>query len=186
MSILTQVKENLQRFLTIPRFYGPLATIIFTIVYHWLVVTFGFIPAPGWLWLFMILGAFVGGRKAGLVSAVWVSLYAIYITPDGGASLTIQRVMIAFITVGLIGWQTHQIRKAYQDADQALNGNVEKMQKGLKYLREAKNEINDARHKIELAEDAYGNVMSVFIGFRALRKTMDEVRQAYGDTPKEK
>lgn len=149
-TIYFNILTNMSKLLTIPRFWGPLATIVFTALYHAGVIYFGFTVAVGWLWIFAVVGAFVGGRRAGLISAAWAGLYAYYAMPTGNWEFTVQRVVIGFLLAGLVGWQTQNLRRALAEAQAALelarknqakadlvdsaNGNIEKLRMALKML----------------------------------------------------
>lgn len=174
--ILAYLKDKLKkldRLLTIPRFYGPLATIIFTIMYHYGSFRFGYSIAVGWLWLFMIVGAFVGGLWAGLISAAWVAGYSYYVDSED-PTLLIQRIAIGFLMAMLVGWQTQRLRAAFKAADETVNGNVEKMYTSLATLRQAKERLSEVKKLIELTEDRMGNLAAGFVGFTQIRQIIDE------------
>lgn len=123
---------KMNKLLDVPKFVGPLATIAFTIVYHLIATYFGFTIAVGWLWVFAVVGAFIGGRRAGLVAAAWAGLYAYYVMPAGDWGLTAQRVVIGFILPIIVGWQTWHLRRALfesQLARAAAQASLERAEK---------------------------------------------------------
>lgn len=180
--ILTNLKK-MSKLLTIDRFWGPVATVVFTVLYHLTAVSFGFTVAVGWLWVFAVLGAFIGGRKAGLIAATWAAVYAYYVTPGEDWPFLAQRVVIGFILTEIVGWQTHQLREYYKAADELLNGNAIRLNLALRELREAKEKMRQARKLIEQSEDGFGNVLTKVVGYGALRQRIADVKaqEAEGD-----
>lgn len=176
MSILTYIRKKLKtlyRIFYVPRWIGPIATILFTIVYHLGSIYFGYSIAVMWIICFLVLGSFVGGLRAGLICAVWISLYSFYAISD--LSRVIQIIIGSIGIAFIVGWQTRRLREFYQTADEVLNGNAVKLQEGLQFLREAKTELRKLIQLIELVEDRFGNVLSGVVGYKALREMIQEV-----------
>lgn len=180
IKILTFLTK-MSKLLTIPRFYGPLATVAFTVAYHAIVDYFGLSISLGWLYFFMVAGSFIGGRRAGLVAAAWISLYAYYVMPPGDWIITAQRVITSFATAALVGWQTHRLRQFYARQDSLYNGNAAKLEEGLRALREAKGRLQEARTEVITAEDKLGNVLAGVVGYKGLRKLIDDVQAWHAD-----
>lgn len=182
MTILTLIKKTfnaMTRFLAVPKVWGLLTTVIFTLIYHYGSVIFNYTPAVGWVWLFLVLGVFIAGLRVGLLCALWVSAYSYYVAVDN--SLLVQRVIISFAMAGLVGWQTRQLRMIYQASDSLLNGNAVKLNEALQFLREAKDELFKAKQKIELGEDRLGNVLATVVGYKALRGMIQEIEAWHAD-----
>lgn len=123
--------------LTVPRFWGPISTVIFLVLYHSGSVSLGYTPVIGWLWMFLIWASFVAGFRASFLCATFISAYAWYI--DGADyTLLVQRVVISFgmaITLGYLHSklrQTWEIARANQASTLAmaeLDSNLETMKK---------------------------------------------------------
>lgn len=188
LTILTIVKK-MSKLMTIPRFWGPFATIVFTVLYHLGAVYFGFTIAVGWLWIFAAVGAFIGGRWAGLISAAWAGMYAYYVMPAGDWVFTAQRVVIGFLLAGLVSWQSQSLRRtlaearaALERADyneaaaqalNALNGNIHRIKTiRLQLLEVLKNRPldEDTRGEIRTALHVLNNLELATAGWRALDK----------------
>lgn len=155
---LPQVKE-LTKILDIPRFWGPLITVTFTVAYHLLISTFGWTPAVGWVWLFVVAGSLVGGLRAGLVAASAAAFYSWLIISPGDGTQFVQRVIIGFLMALTVGWlrrrerrEADALRVALADARAAwdkaqegeeairtldgLNGNIERVKQARNKVRE--------------------------------------------------
>lgn len=181
MSILTQVRgklKKLDRLLTVPKFYGPLATVVFTVLYHLGAMYLGYSISLTWITCFVVLGTFLSGLRGGAVAALWAMAYALYAVDFNRA---IQAVFGLSLIVFIVGWQTQKLRQIYQASDELLNGNATKLKEGLKFLREAKTELAKTRDKIELGEDRLGNVLSTVVGYKALREMIKEVDDWHKD-----
>lgn len=135
-------KPILGRLLTIPRFWGPLFTIVFTTLYHLGSIQFGYTVAVGWLWMIMIYGSFIAGVRASLICAAWVAGYSIYV--DGSdPTLLAQRIAISFMMALTVGYLHRWLRIEWGIAHEAaaraeeneakahaldeLNGNLEQL-----------------------------------------------------------
>ncbi len=184
-NIVKEKLKNLIRLLDIPKFWGPLATIAFTIVYHLGSVYFGYSVFIAWLWLFLIIGTFVGGLRAGFICAIWIILYTLYAVSDD-PSRAIQIMIATPIVAYLVGWQTRNIRQLHKMTDELVNGNIDKAKNALNIARELllnwEDYTNVGRYKrVRLFEDALGNLLAGIVGFRHIRREIDEVDAWYGD-----
>lgn len=178
--IIPQKLKMLKRILNIPYFWGPVFTVIFTVAYHYTALYFGFSIVTGWIWLLVIVGGFVGGLWAGLLCATWSAAYTLYAL-GGDPARQVQGIIIAYLMVFLVGWQTRRLRQIYKEADELFNGNKIKLDKGLTFLRQAKAQLLETRKTIELGEDALGNLMAGVVGYKQLRRSMEEVNAWYKD-----
>lgn len=177
--------ENVTRLLDIPRFWGPLATIVFTIIYHYGALTFGYSIAVMPLVLILAFGAFVGGLRAGLICAVWITLYTFYAIPDDLSRV----IQIGLGSVGValvIGWQTRKIRQLYIVTDELVNGNVDKAKNSLRIARELIEHwemYTDTGRlwQVRRFEDALGNLLAGVVGYRHIRREIQEVEDWHSD-----
>lgn len=111
MSILTLVRGLFQlSVINWPKFVGPLATVLFTIVYHFGSLAFGYPVNTVWIATFVILGTFTSGLRGGLAAALWGSAYVIYAIDDFGR--VSQIVPFLFLYAGIVGWQTRRLRQS--------------------------------------------------------------------------
>lgn len=137
--------------LTIPRFWGPLFTIIFTLAYHAGSLYFHYSITLIWIMVFVVWGTFASGLRGGLIAAAWGILYALYAIPMTDQLNRAIQVSIGIIMVaGLVGWQTRSLRRSLAKTQAALllaeknqvkanlvdsaNGNIEKLRTALKML----------------------------------------------------
>ena len=175
---LTQVKD-LTKILDVPRFWGPLATVAFLAIYHIGATHFGYELVPGWLWLALIAGCFIGGLRAGLLAAVLAGAYALYILPTG--SLTFQRVIIGFLIALLVGYLRRRERRL-EDVARALlaNGNIDKTREALEIARRGKLLGGGlAGRYFEQIEDRLGNTLAVIGGYWFIREEIERVNDWY-------
>lgn len=180
------VKEklhNVTRLLDVPKFWGPLATIVFTVAYHFGSMVFGYAIAVGWLWLFMITGAFVGGLRAALICAAWVGMYAYYVAPADDLTRMAQQVIISFLMAFLVGWLRRRERHERDVIRATLaNGTVTKIREAFQLAAELKEKAK-AEPKIYPTilqiEDRLGNTLAVTEGYRFLREEIEQVDAWY-------
>lgn len=183
--ILTYLKK-MSKLLTVPRFYGPVATVLFTVLYHLLAQYFGFSITLSWLWLFMILGIFIGGLRAGLVCAVFTIVYGLLALPMNTsrlAQLVITTPAAAFL-VGYLRRRERLLREAI--LSQFSNGNVEKMQVSLRMATNLKHRFKtmseaDIQEVLEQIESNLGNALAVIEGYHFLRGEIERVNRFYTD-----
>lgn len=132
--IILTFLTKMTKFLTIPRFWGPLATVMFTAAYHAGAQYFGYSITAAWLYLFVVFGAFIGGLRAGLVAAVFVAAYSAYTVED--TNRAIQVAIAVLLIAGLVGWQRRRLRAEFRRAEDNqgaadfvdnLNGNIERV-----------------------------------------------------------
>lgn len=187
--ILTYLRnyiKTLTRLLTIPRFWGPLATIWFTLVYHVIADHFGIFISVGWLWLFMIVGAFIGGLRAAILCAIWISFYAAFLMP-ADPSLTIQRVIISFAMAVLVGYLRRRERNLQQAVMVAFsNGNVAKIRDALAQATTLKLNLKTTADTtvettLEQIESDLGNTLAVLDGYKFLRDEIERVNKWYAE-----
>lgn len=120
VTILTHVKgiiNMMGRLLTIPRFWGPLLTIVFTGVYHAGVMQGWYEPTLIGVCVFVVAGALVSGLRGGLLAALWGSVYAIYVMLP--STRLIQVIGGLFIIGAGAGYVTRNLRAALAEARQA-------------------------------------------------------------------
>ena len=164
MSILTKVKEkfkNLSNILGLPRWIGPLITVIAIAVNQALIELGVFSPQAAWLYLPVAFTA-ANSMRAGLISAALVALYSIWLDP-----YEIQRTVVVplsvFALAGLVGLETRALRTALVEARagvearrmvDSLNGNITR-------ITEASEQLLDILKKDTLTEKTRGRLRSV-------------------------
>lgn len=112
MVILTQVIRKLEmyRILNRSRLWGPLGTVVFTMVYHYGVVQGWYEVSLALIFLFVAAGAFVSGLRGGLAAAVWGSAYGWYVMLPG--SRLAQTIIGMILLAGLVGYGTRRLRRS--------------------------------------------------------------------------
>lgn len=115
MVILTQVTRKLEmyRILNRSRLWGPLGTVVFTMVYHYGVVQGWYEVSLALIFLFVAAGAFVSGLRGGLAAAVWGSTYGWYVMLPG--SRLAQTIVGMFALAALVGYGTRRLRRSILD-----------------------------------------------------------------------
>ena len=191
MPTLTYLKgkiNNLKELVTLPRYWGPVATVAFTVLYHLGSMAFGYSPAVAPLTIFLAIGS-ITGLRSGLICAAWVSGYAYYAIDD--TSRVIQIVIGVFGIAAIVGLQTRALRKAVieakaehtradlnqQKADivDSVNGNVQLALKAidlLDSLRFAWDAIADSERlrMVEQARAKLADLVTLARGFRQMAK----------------
>lgn len=183
--ILTNLKK-MGKLLTVPRFWGPVATVAFTVVYHLAVGYFDLSPTLAWLYLFLVIGAFVGGLRAALVCAAWMGLYAAYALPMEQSRI-VQIIVVAVMIAGAVGY----LRKRERRLQRAMmlifaNGNVQKMREALALATDLKLNLRTQTEAgvldgLERIESDLGNTLAVLDGYKFLREEIERVNQWYAD-----
>ena len=173
-------EARMDKFLTIPHFYGPLFTIITTIIYHYLSGIFGYSISGSLLFIVLALGTFAGGQRAGLICAVWTGAYSLFAFP-GDPTRVIQITIGGIIIALIIGWQTRKLRNFYKASDELADKNVIRLNVALDKLRYAKSEIKQALKLIGDCEGEFGNVLGSMVGYSELRKNIEEVNTWYNN-----
>lgn len=175
----------MSKFLTIPRFWGPLATVVFTALYHIGAQYFGYSITAAWLYLFVVFGAFIGGLRAGLVAAVFVAGYSIYAMED--ISRVIQVAAAVLLIAGLVGWQRRRLRAEFRRAEDNqgaadfvdnLNGNIERVRitrEQLLDILETDLLSEETRLKLREALGVLNNLEQATAGWRQLRELKKEL-----------
>lgn len=153
----------MSKLLTIPRFWGPLGTIVFVVVYHAGSVYFGYTISLAWVWLPVIAAAFVGGFRAGLISAIFMCLYAFYAIPQ--LDRVVQVVITVPLVAGLVGWQTRLLRRALADAREWAERATAALERA---------EINEAAAQALGALN--GNILRIRHSRNLLLKTLEQQR----------
>ena len=115
MVILTQVVRKLEmyRILNRSRLWGPLGTVVFTMVYHYGVVQGWYEVSLALIFLFVAAGAFVSGLRGGLAAAVWGSAYGWYVMLPG--SRLAENIIGMIFLAGLVGYGTRRLRRSIID-----------------------------------------------------------------------
>jgi hypothetical protein len=116
LTIILYLKDKIntvKQLVHIPRYWGPVSTVAFTVIYHLGSVAFGYSITGAWLWLFMIIGS-VGGLRAGLICAGFISAYSFYAFPDD-LSRVIQVAAASFLAVLIVGMETRALRRSVAD-----------------------------------------------------------------------
>lgn len=167
------------RLFDIPRAWGPLVTVIFTVIYHLLAMFFGFSIAVMPLTVFLAAGTFIGGLRAGLICALWISLYAYLFIPD-----STRVIQIAIGCLGLaiiIGWLRRRERQLENISRAILaNGNIQKINEARQIALELKLSLNGpAKKMVEKIDDKLGNTLAVLEGYKFLRDEIDRVNEWY-------
>lgn len=99
----------MSRLLSISRFWGPLGTVVFTLIYHYGVMQGWYEISLGLIFLFVIAGAFVSGLWGGLGAAAWGTAYALYVMLP---STRLYQTMIGMILAAvLVGYGTRRLRQ---------------------------------------------------------------------------
>ena len=185
--ILTNLK-TMGKLLDIPRFWGPVGTVIFTIAYHLAANYFGFTITYGWLWLALVAGVFIGGLRAGLLCGVWVTLYAVWTVPfTDDPSRVIQIGLVSVIGAWLVGFLRRRERHLQMAINLAFsNGNVAKMRETLDLARNLKVNLStyseaEILEIIEQIESLAGNTLAVLDGYKVLREEIERVNKWYAD-----
>jgi len=132
----------------------------------------------------MIFGTFVGGLRAGYICAAWIMIYTLYAIPD--PSRAIQVVITTPLVAYIIGWQTRHIRQLSKITDELVNGNVDKAKNALNIARKLLlnwGDYSDAgRYKqVRKFEDALGNLLAGIVGYRSIRREIQEVEDWHSD-----
>jgi len=115
--ILTQVKMKfnfIRKLVAVPRFYGPLLTLIAGALYHAGHLFFGYTVAVFPLAVFLAIASLFGLRS-GLVCAAVLSAYAFYAIPDD-PSRVVQIWFGSFLMATIIGSETRALRSALAEA----------------------------------------------------------------------
>lgn len=109
INILTFL-TNMVKLLYWPRFIGPLTTVILIAV-NQVLIAYGIFPTQvAWLYLPVALSALTGLR-AGLVSAMTVAAYSIWLNPADPQRTVIIPLSVLVLAVG-IGLQSRSLRRA--------------------------------------------------------------------------
>lgn len=98
--------------LKMSRWWGPLGTVAFTVVYHCGVVWGWYEVSLALIFLFVAAGAFISGVRGGLAAAVWGSAYGWYVMLPG--SRLVQTIIGMIFLAGLVGYGTRRLRREYQ------------------------------------------------------------------------
>lgn len=185
IKILTFLNK-MSKLLTVPRFYGPVATVVFTIVYHLAVFYFGASITLSWLWLFMIAGVCIAGMRAGLICAAFTVAYAVLALPMDISRL-IQLAIATPAAALLVGY----LRRRERHLQRAMmlifaNGNVAKMREALALATELKLNLRNQTEAglldgLERIESDLGNTLAVLDGYKFLREEIERVNQWYAD-----
>lgn len=132
-TILTLLKK-MSKILNVPRFYGPLVTVVFTVLYHLGHLYFGYSVTLVWIAVFVVVGSFLSGLRGGLVAALFAVGYAFYAIPmidrvDRAVQVAAGMVIMAFAVGYLRRRERQQSQRATENeaaaqALGALNGNI--------------------------------------------------------------
>lgn len=189
-TILTHLRKKLktlfEKFLDIPRFWGPLITILCTIAYHaTIVVYFGLSPAVMPLTVFLVLGASVAGLRAGLLCAAWIGLYALYTIPD--LERVIQIIAGSVAIAAIVGYESRIARRLHKAFDELFNGNVQKAHAALnasRVLLNKWNELQDTEKKEYVQEFNHflAHLLTGVMGYRQMRLEQQAVEQWFADS----
>lgn len=173
------------RILDIPRFWGPLLTIVFTGIYHSVIVYFGLSLTIAPLVIFLVAGTFVGGLRAGLVCAIWITLYSYFSIDD---LARIYQIMISAFAIAIVMGYLRRRERQLSDVSRAIlaNGNVHKIKEARQLAIELKQitegEVNEIAERIN---DKLGNTLAIFEGYGFLRDEIERVEKWYS-IPKNK
>ena len=168
----------------LPRFWGPVATVTCTIIYHLGSIAFGYSPAVMPLVIFLVLGS-LSGLRPGLICAVWISGYAVYAIDDLSrvVQIAIGAVSVAFIT----GWQTRALRQALTEAlagaearkmVDTLNGNIIRITEARELILDILNHNNldeNTRSRLRSALHTMNNLQFATKGWAELRAIKAEL-----------
>lgn len=185
VKILTNLKK-MSKLLTIDRFWGPVITVVFTVVYHLTVGYFGVSLTLAWLYLFLVIGAFVGGLRAALVCAAWMGLYAIYALPMEPGRI-VQIIVVAVAIAGAVGYLRKRERRLQEVMTFIFaNGNVQKMRDALALATDLKHHFRASSDRVieqglERIESDLGNTLAVLDGYKFLREEIERVNHWYAD-----
>lgn len=179
------LSETMGKILNIPRFWGPLITVLFTVVYHFAASYFGFTVTYGWLWLFLIAGGFIGGLRASLLCAGWVTLYAILTLP-GDLSRVIQIAVISVVGAWLIGYLRQRERRLQKVFDEVFNGNVARMESAMGASRTLLKEWNnltvtEQKEQVQQINHYLAHLLTSVVGYRQMREEQERVEEWYSN-----
>jgi hypothetical protein len=199
--ILTYTKgffNKMARLLTIPRFWGPLATVGFTLAYHAGSLYFGYSITLVWVTVFVVIGTLVSGLRGGLVAAVWGVGYAFYAIPMVDELNRAVQVAIGIVLMALVvGWQTRNLRKSLAElrtaweraelneqaakAMNALNGNIYRIRNARNLLlKTLEHQPLDetAREEIRQVLHVLNNLELATAGWQALEKLKESIEDS--------
>lgn len=179
LNIVRIVKYFMDKMLNYSRLWGPVLTVVFTVIYHIGVIRGWYEVSLSLIFLFVAAGAFISGLRGGLAAAVWGSAYGWYVMLPG--SRLLQTIIGMVALAGLVGWRTRQIRKYYQSIDVMYNGNKHKLEQALAYIREAKGHARVAGKMLDLGEDRLGNALAGVVGYKAVADIIHSVEEWHND-----
>jgi hypothetical protein len=198
----------MSKFLTIPRFWGPLLTVSFTVVYYAIILYFGWSITFSWLWLFMAAGIFISGLRAGMLCAAFIVAFTLYAIPMD-TSRIIQLAISTPAAAVLVGWQTRELRlalsrvqaegdrarealaqaeknQAKADLVDSVNGNIEKLRTVLKILDDLLMgwDVLDNDRRRGLIIDVRAQLATLLLLVFGWHKIAEEKRYAEGEMKK--
>lgn len=189
----------MSKLLNVSRFWGPLGTVAFTVIYHYGVIQGWYEVSLALICLFVAGGAFASGLRGGLGAAAWGSAYGYYVMLPN--SRWAQTVVGMFLLAALMGYGTSRLRRtmvaefeARQQAelnkakaeifDNMMNGSVAIFKRYLKTTEQLTNgwETIPNDEKLKMAQSLRGNVSDMIIlakGFEYLAKQRGFVIEHY-------
>lgn len=132
------------------KYWGPLLTISFSLLYHYGSIHLGYIFIPAWLLLFVVMGAFVGGLPSGFLSAAWAFGYSLYATDD--IIWAVQVGIVALLIVALVGWQSDEIKRQILQV-KTQTDHAERNQAAADLVDSANGNINRLRTVLKIIDD---------------------------------
>jgi hypothetical protein len=162
-----------------------MSTVIFTALYHLGARYFGYAITLSWLYLFVVFGAFTGGLRAGLLAAIFVAGYSLYVLDD--TSRSVQVAIAVLLSAVLVGWLRRRLRAEWQRAEDnqaaadlihGLNGNIERVRGAraqLLDILEAEPLNEGTRLKIRGVLNVLNNLEQATAGWRQLRELKKEL-----------
>lgn len=191
--ILTYLKDLVKMTFYHRFVLGPAITVA-GLLLHGLAVANGIIPnSAAGLYLLFLLSGFIGGLRAGLVSAAILAVYnATFLGPITDERLVV--IMSYFAAASLVGWKTRQWRQAVADAlagwerasaneqaaraMEALNGNVYRIRTARQQLITmlAEHQLDEPTRN-DMREVLYvlNNLEQATAGWQALMKVKEEL-----------
>lgn len=195
--ILTYVK-GLVKMAFYHRFIlGPLLTAA-GLLGHGLMVGYGVIPnSAAGLYLLFLLSGFIGGLRAGLVSAAMLAGYNVLflgpITPERAVV-----ILSYFAAAALVGWKTRQWRQAVADAlagwheaeknrraaeiVDSVNGNIRLTLTAIETLDQVRDgwQVLPSADRLRLIEEARGKLADLVTLARSFHQMAEERRVVLG------
>lgn len=188
MTSLTHLKEKFKTIFMIQRFIiGPLLTLA-ALAAHAAAVSAGLLPpSAAGLYLFVLLAGFIGGIRAGILSAVMLSAYNVFYLPP----MNLERWLVLasyFAAAVMIGWKTRQWRAALAEAlsehtradknedarniVDTLNGNIVRVVEARELILDIlkNNNLDDkTRSRLRSALHTMNNLQQATAGWQELR-----------------